>query len=126
MHLDYIDWVLELEYALANAHVLERPLPQSAIVGAGEEFANLRDSLEVVDLIRVTEEWDLRWMILTSLHRVQIPTTDETITVAREHQLSLCIAEEAERCDIVLDQEFLLVLRCVQGMIGAEILKLTI
>ena len=36
------------------------------------------------------------------------------------------IAEEAECRDIVLDQEFLLVLRCVQGVIRAEILQLAI
>ena len=36
------------------------------------------------------------------------------------------IAEEAECRDIVLDQELLLVLRCVQGVIWAEILQLSI
>ena len=80
----------------------------------------------MVNLISVTQEWDLRRSLLTRLHSIDVPAADQAIAVAREHQLCHLIAEEAECRDIVLDQELLLVLRCVQGVIWAEILQLTI
>ena len=127
VHLADIDWVLELEDTFTNSHVLEGPLSQRAIIRAREEAVNIvLNSLEVINLIGVTQEWDLRRSLLARLHSVDVPAADKTIAVAREHQLRHLIAEEAECCDIILDQELLLVLRCVQGVIWAEILQLTI
>ena len=74
----------------------------------------------------MTKKWDLRRSLLARLHSIDVPAADQTIAVAREHQLCHMIAEEAECRDIVLDQELLLVLRCVQGVIRAEILQLAI
>ena len=74
----------------------------------------------------MTKKWDLRRSLLARLHSIDVPAADQTIAVAREHQLCHMIAEEAECRDIVLDQELLLVLRCVQGVIWAEILQLAI
>ena len=74
----------------------------------------------------MTQEWDLWWSLFARLHSIDIPAADQTVTVAREHQLCHLITEEAECRYIVLDQELLLILRCIQGVIWAEILQLPI
>ena len=80
----------------------------------------------MINLIGVTQEWDLRRSLLTRLHSIDVPAADQTISVAREHQLCHLITEEAECRDIVLDQELPLILRCVQRVIWTEILQLAI
>ena len=60
VHLTDVDWVLEFENALADAHILERPLSKSAIVRAGKQAVDLFDSLEMVDLVCVAEKRYLR------------------------------------------------------------------
>lgn len=126
VHLADVDRVLELKYTLTDAHVFEGPLAKCAVIRAGEEAIYLLHCFEMVDLVSVTQERDRRWSFLTRLHCVHIPTTDQAITVAWEHQLRHLITKETECCDIVLNQELLLVLRCVQRVIWAEILQFAI
>ena len=77
VHLADIDRVLELENTFTNSHVLDGPLSQRAIVRAREETVDIvLDSLEVIYLIGVTQEWDLRWSFLARLHSIDVPAAD--------------------------------------------------
>ena len=84
MHLADIDWILELEDPVADSQrfLIQRPLPERAIVGAGEHFTNSLDDFHVVDLVGMPKEWSIVRRLLARLKLTDIPAANEPIAVA--------------------------------------------
>ena len=84
MHLADIDWILELEDPVTDSQrfLIQRPLPERAIVGAGEHFTNSLDDFHVVDLVGMPKEWSIVRRLLAWLKLADVPAANEPITIA--------------------------------------------
>ena len=126
MHHACVDRVVKFEYSLADSKSFNWPLSDGTVVGAWEHSAKIFYWFEMIDSICMSEQWKKTWRFFTWLQRIDIPRTNKTITIAWEHQLVSCVAEEIESSHIILNLLLSFVIICVKRVIWAEVFNLTI
>lgn len=120
MHDTNIDGVLEFKNSLTLTEIINRPLSNCTVVGTGEDAIELFNSLYMIDLVRMAKQRDVPRRFFTWLQSfIDIPATDEPITITREHVLKLLVPEETESRNIILVHELALIVLSVKGVIRA-------